>query len=256
MAPELHRILPGRTVAPLLAAVVQLSLAAGVAGDPTTLANAAASDKEHSDSLIQQGAPERPQLISSTGLTIRRSNDGEFDMRCTVRSVPRVDSLGRKYVGSHRWTMIRSARSFAWDSDAKNATNDFLVCTCTSESTTSAAYLEFGGGTMRFSSKGGTGTGGGLRLAVYAGRPPASIFQGAEIKFGTTVLPPKSWPRKDSSSVRIEPVSAPIRFRAPVSEFSVVLIGLDQWIDTAVNTTIDSLRVYKQSPARAPQRTR
>jgi hypothetical protein len=109
---------------------------------------------------------------------------------------------------------------------------------------------------MRFSSKGGTGTGGGLRLAVYAGRPPASIFQGAEIKFGTPVLPPKSWSRKDSSSVRIDPVSAPIRFSPPVSEFSVVLIGLDQWIDTAVNTTIDSLRVYKQSPARPPQKAR
>jgi hypothetical protein len=116
--------------------------------------------------------------------------------------------------------------------------------------------VEFGGGTMKFSSKGGTGTGGGLRLAVYAGRPPASIFQGAEIKFGTTLLPPKIWQRKDSSTVRIEPVSAPIRFKAPVSEFSIVLIGLDQWIDTAVNATVDSLRVYKQSPARPPQKAR
>jgi hypothetical protein len=239
-----------------LAVVGQLSLAAGIAVEATTQTNPFAGYSEPVVIQSSQSAADRPQPISSVGLTLKKTSDSEFDMKCTVRSVPRVDSKGRKYVGSHRWTVNRTARSFAWDSDAVNATNDFLICTCTSESKTSSAYMEFGGGTMKFSSKGGSGTGGGLRLAVYAGRPPASIFQGAEIKFGTPLLPPKIWQRKDSPTVRIEPVSAPLRFRTPVSEFSIVLIGLDQWIDTGVNTTIDSMRVYKQSPARAPQKTR
>ena len=98
---------------------------------------------------------------------------------------------------------------------------------------------------MEFASKGTSGTGGGFRLAVYPGRPPSSLFQGSDVKFGSTAISPKSWTRKDPS-VTLEPLPVPIKFKTPVREFSVVLVGLDQWIDTSVKITIDSLKVSKQ----------
>lgn len=170
---------------------------------------------------------------------------GQYSPVYSTRSVPRLDPNGRKYIGFHRWCETNaSTHGLQWVSDAANAMNDFIVCRYIPSAAAKEVNLDFGGGRIEFANKDGSGKGDVLFLAVYEGTPPpASLFRGNEINFGKALI--KKWTKVEKvSTLQIEPIRR--TFRAN-KEITVVLVGVDPWIDTRVMIQIDHLKLYSRS---------
>lgn len=140
------------------------------------------------------------------------------------------------------------SHSLRWESDAVNAMNDFMVCRYNlGNSAVKEAYMDFRGGRIDFTNKDGSGQGDAFALAVYEGRAPAILFKGKSIDFGKPLFGPKKWTKLEkSSSLVVDPFSVPVRVRPGVKELSVVLIGIDSWIDTKVAIQIYGLKMLSK----------
>jgi hypothetical protein len=178
------------------------------------------------------------------------TRDAQLQPAYSTRSVPRLDPNGRKYIGFHRWCETDSGtHGLQWISDAANTMNDFIVCRYSPGVAAREVYLDFGGGRIEFTNKDGSGKGDVLFLAVYEGNPPATLFKGNEISLGNPAFV-KKWTKAEKvSRVQIEPVRLSVRFRSAVKEFTVVLAGVDPWIDTKVIIQIASLKLSPRSLA-------
>lgn len=177
-----------------------------------------------------------------------------------TRSVARPGSSARNNIGSRRWqqTDVKS-HSMRWESDAANTSNDFWIFEYKLNTEIKEVQLEVGGDRsgIEIFNAGGSGKEGGLMLAVYEGRAPETLFKGTEIAFGTPAFLER-WPkpREVASKGQVEPPTvrvpiklyAPVKFRAAVKEFSVVLAGVDPWIDARVSILICRLRVLYKPP--------
>jgi hypothetical protein len=173
--------------------------------------------------------------------------DGEFLPAYSIRSVAHSSKSGRKYVGYHSWCEgDPTSHSLRWESDAVNTMNDFIVCRYNLGGS-SEAYLDFQGARVDFTNKDGSGRGDALALAVYEGTAPTILFKGNSITFGKPLFGPKKWPKVDkNNSLTIDRFSVPIRLRPGVKEVSVVLVGIDSWIDTKVTAQIYGLKMVSR----------
>ncbi|MEK6408397.1 MAG: hypothetical protein AABN34_15830 [Acidobacteriota bacterium] len=144
------------------------------------------------------------------------------------------------------------SHSLSWDSDAVNAMNDFLICRYSLEgSTAREVYVEFGGGRIDFINKDGSGRGDALALAVYEGAAPATLFRGKAIDFGKSLIVRKSWAKQEKlSSLTLDPETFRIAVRPGVKVLSVVLAGVDGWIDTRVAVQINGLKMLSKPQRR------
>jgi hypothetical protein len=154
-----------------------------------------------------------------------------------TRSVARLDLKGIKSIGVHGWkqTDVKS-HSMTWKSDAKNTTNDFWIFRYKLDKEIKEVSLDVGGDRSKIDLT-GTGTDGGLILAVYEGSAPLTLFKGNEIGVGKPAFL-KKWPKPAPIELR-----ATVAFRSAVKEFSVVLVGVDPWPNAEVNIQICRLRV-------------
>lgn len=195
-----------------------------------------------------KGQPCLPSREPSIGV-----KDGEFLPAYSTRSVAHSSKSGRKYVGYHSWCEIDPAsHRLRWESDAVNAMNDFIVCRY-SLGESREAYLEFEGARVDFTNKDGSGKGDALALAVYEGTAPATLFKGKTITFGKPLFGPKKWPKVDkSNSLTIDRFSVPVRVRPGVKEISVVLVGIDSWIDTKISAQIYGIKLVSR-PSTVPR---
>ena len=174
-------------------------------------------------------------------------SNGEFLPGYSIRSVAHSSKSGRKYVGFHSWCEVDpTSHSLRWESDAVNAMNDFIVCRYNLGGS-NEAYLDFQGARVDFTNKDGSGQGDALVLAVYEGAAPAILFKGNSITFGKPLFGPKKWPKVDkNTSLTVDRFSIPIRLRPGVKEVSVVLVGIDSWIDTKVTAQIYGLKMVSR----------
>lgn len=231
-----------RTGALILMAMIQMAVAVG----PGHTSSARSGLVKGAGSIGKSQAQSRPCVTSAQTGSSGISKDGEYQPAYSARSVPHSDQSGRKYVGYHCWREIDSGpHRLRWESDAVNAMNDFIVCRYSlGGAPAKEVYLEFGPGTIDFTNKDGSGTGDALALAVYEGTAPTILFKGKAIDFGKPVFGPKKWVKLEkSSSLTIDQLKVPIKVRAGVKELSVVLVGVDSWIDTKVTIQISSLKL-------------
>ena len=182
-----------------------------------------------------------PSRQPSTGI------NGEFLPGYSIRSVAHSSKSGRKYVGYHSWCEVDpTSHSLRWESDAVNAMNDFIVCRYNLGGS-NEAYLDFQGARVDFTNTDGSGQGDALVLSIYEGAAPATLFKGNSINFGKPLFGPKKWPKVDkNNSLTIDRFSVPIRLRPGVKEVSVVLVGIDSWIDTKVTAQIYGLKMVSR----------
>lgn len=176
--------------------------------------------------------------------------NGEYQPSYLVRSVAHSAKSGRKYVGNHLWCETDpTSHSLRWESDAVNVMNDFIICRYDlGPEPVGDVFLEFRGGQIDFINKDWSGAGAAFALAVYENAAPATLFRGKTINFGKPLFAPRKWAKLEKNNrLDIDSFTVPIKLRPGVRQFSVVLVGIDSWIDTKIAIQIFGLKVLARS---------
>ena len=177
-------------------------------------------------------------------------SDSGSSPTCLIREIPYEDLKGRKYLGKHGWTGQGGQGPWTWYSDAANTMKEFSICRYDFAKPTSVVTLTIGGGQIDFKNRDGSGSDGGLMLALYHEAPPSILFKGRDIKFDKAALKTKEWKKKTGqTSIAIKAEVVRVSFKTPVSKVHLVVVGVDPWINTSVDARITSLTVSSQAPA-------
>ena len=237
-----------RTVALIVIALVETSIGAGPVqvSEQKDLVSRVAPEQQNK----AQSNPCLPSVQPQPGI-----QGGEFLPSYLVRSVAHSSKSGRKYVGYHSWCEVDpKSHGLRWESDALNAMNDFMVCRY-NLGDSKEAYLDFRGAQIEFANKDGSGKGEVLALAVYEGPAPAILFKGNTINFGKPLFGPKKWSKVEQRPyLSVDPFTVPVKVRAGVKEVSVVLVGMDSWIDTKVTIRVAGIKMIARPASAIPVR--
>ena len=177
-------------------------------------------------------------------------SDSKSSPACSIREIPYEDLKGRKYLGKHGWTGQGGQGAWSWYSDAANTMKEFSICRYDFANPTKTVTLTIGGGQVEFKNRDGSGSDGGLMLALYHEAPPSSLFKGKDIKFDKTALNTREWKKKaGQNSIAIKAEVVRVSLKTPVSKVHLVVVGVDPWINTSVTAQLTSLTVSSQAPA-------